>query len=147
MHFKLYIWHRFSFKTFGMKKNILQILISVLFLFSACITKAGTLENIAAAIQVGNSSELSKYFDTNIDITLFNKEDMYSKIQAELIVKDFFQKNPPTSFKIIHKGASNQGSEYAIGSLITSFGSFRTYIYLKQKENNSYIQEIRFEKD
>jgi hypothetical protein len=72
---------------------------------------------------------------------------MYSKTQAEMVVRDFFSKNTPTSFKIIHKGTSNQGSEYAIGTLITSVGSFRTYIYVKQKSTGYTIQEIRFEKD
>lgn len=130
-----------------MKKNFLCFNMTlVLFLF---INRAfaGTLENIATAIQSGNAKELAKFFDNNVDITVYNKEEMYSKIQAEMVVKDFFIKNPPTSFKIIHKGASNQGSEYAIGTLNTNVGSFRTYIYVKQKAGAYTIQEIRFEKD
>jgi hypothetical protein len=120
----------------------------VLLLFAWTNTAiAGTLENIATAIQSGNAKELAKFFDNNVDITVYNKEEMYSKTQAEMVVKDFFVKNPPTSFKIIHKGASNQGSEYAIGTLNTNVGSFRTYIYVKQKAGAYTIQEIRFEKD
>lgn len=121
-----------------------MILVLILLINTAI---AGTLENIATAIQSGNAKELAKFFDNNVDITVYNKEEMYSKIQAEMVVKDFFVKNPPTSFKIIHKGASNQGSEYAIGTLNTNVGSFRTYIYVKQKAGAYTIQEIRFEKD
>jgi hypothetical protein len=108
---------------------------------------ANILESVAAAIQAGNAKQLAQYFDSNVDITVYNKEEMYSKTQAEMVVKDFFAKNSPASFKIIHKGASNQGSEYAIGTLVTSVGSFRTYIYIKQKGTSYFIQEIRFEKD
>jgi hypothetical protein len=108
---------------------------------------ANVLESIAAAIQAGNARQLAQHFDQNVDITVYNKEEMYSKTQAEMVIKDFFAKNAPVSFKIIHKGASSQGSEYAIGTLVTAVGTFRTYIYIKQKGTTYLIQEIRFEKD
>jgi hypothetical protein len=127
-----------------MKRNILTVF---MFLLLGVGLKANTLESITAAIQAGNAKQLAQYFDNNVDITVYNKEEMYSRTQAELVIKDFFSKNTPTSFKIIHKGASNQGSEYAIGTLVTSVGSFRTYIYIKQKGTSYFIQEIRFEKD
>jgi len=130
-----------------MKRYILPIVFILSCLFYANTLFAGTLETIATAIQSGNAKELAKYFDSNVDISVYNKEESYSKTQAEMVVKDFFVKNPPTAFKIIHKGASNQGSEYAIGTLSTNVGSFRTYIYVKQKGTAYSIQEIRFEKD
>lgn len=130
-----------------MKKTFLPFLFVMAFLLGAVNVQGGTLENIAAAIQAGNAKELAKYFDNNVDITVYNKEEMYSKTQAEMVVRDFFSKNPPSSFRIIHKGTSNQGSEYAIGTLVTNVGSFRTYIYVKQKATGYSIQEIRFEKD
>ena len=118
-----------------------------LFLLLGFSVQANTLESITAAIQAGNAKLLAQHFDSNVDITVYNKEEMYSRTQAELVIKDFFAKNAPSSFKIIHKGASNQGSEYAIGTLVTTVGSFRTYIYIKQKGSSYLIQEIRFEKD
>ncbi len=130
-----------------MKKIFLPLIFSLSLIFQVVSAYGGTLENIAAAIQAGNAKELAKYFDSNVDITVYNKEEMYSKTQAEMVVKDFFSKNPPSSFRIIHKGTSNQGSEYAIGTLVTNVGSFRTYIYVKQKAAGYSIQEIRFEKD
>ncbi len=129
-------------------KNTFTPLFIMLFLSVQAFTLgAGTLEDIAAALQVGNARELAKHFDSNVDITVYNKEEMYSKTQAEMVIKDFFSKHSPVSFKVIHKGASSQGSEYAIGTLVTSSGSFRTYIYIKQKGSAYLVQEIRFEKD
>jgi hypothetical protein len=130
-----------------MKKFFTYLFFTGALLLQVLVATAGTIENIATAIQSGNAKELAKFFDGNVDITVYNKEEMYSKTQAEMVVRDFFSKNTPTSFKIIHKGTSNQGSEYAIGTLITNVGSFRTYIYVKQKSTGYTIQEIRFEKD
>src|SRR6185503_3510040 len=108
---------------------------------------ANDLERIGLAIQTGNSRELAKYFDNTVEITIFEKEETYSKAQGEMVLKDFFTKNKPASFKIIHNGTSGQGSQYGTGTLITDKGTFRTYVYLKQKGATSFIEELRFESD
>lgn len=105
------------------------------------------LDDITLAIRSGNAREVAKYFDTSVEITIHNESKVYSKPQAEMVLKDFFAKNPVSSFNIIHKGTSNEGSQYGIGTLVTSGGSFRTYVYIKQKGSAFYIQEMRFEKD
>lgn len=128
------------------RKNILGAMLIGGSILAAWSTTS-ILESVSLAIQSGNAKLLAQHFDVNVDITVYNKEETYSKIQAEMVLKDFFAKNSPVSFKIIHKGSSSQGSEYAIGTLVTAVGSFRTYIYVKQKGATQYIQEIRFEKD
>ena len=61
---------------------------------------------------------------------------------------DFFLKNQPRSFTIIHKGESKEGARYAIGSLVTNSGQvYRTYFYMKQQGNTAIIQELRFMKE
>lgn len=105
------------------------------------------LDDISLAIRSGNAREVAKYFDTSVEVTIHNESKVYSKQQAEMVLKDFFTKNPVTSFNIIHKGSSNEGSQYGIGTLLTGGGSFRTYIYIKQKGDVFFVQEMRFEKD
>ncbi len=105
------------------------------------------LDDISLAIRSGNAREVAKYFDTSVEVTIHNESKVYSKSQAEMVLKDFFTKNPVTSFNIIHKGSSNEGSQYGIGTLITGGGSFRTYVYIKQKGDAFFVQEMRFEKD
>ena len=135
---------------FGMTKMIdsmKTVLMSlVLFTSMGMVPLNGDLERISLAIQTGNSKELAKYFDSTVEITIGEKEETYSKAQAEMVLKDFFTKNKPASFKMIHNGSS-QGSQYGIGTLITDKGAFRTYIYLKQKGESVFIQEIRFENE
>lgn len=108
---------------------------------------AGNLDNISMAIQSGNAKEVAKYFDNSVSITIYNSEQSYSKAQAEMVLKDFFAKNQPISFNIIHKGNSSEGSQYGIGTLVTQGGTFRTYVFIKKKGSQYYIQEIRFEND
>ncbi|MGB4830989.1 MAG: DUF4783 domain-containing protein [Chitinophagales bacterium] len=111
-------------------------------------TKVGDLENIAAAISSGNSKELATYFDNTVEVKIANKEGAYSKSQAEAIIKDFFTKNPPTSFSFIHEGNSGgNNAHYAIGNLVTSKGTYRTYVYLKKINNKFVIQELKFDNE
>ena len=131
-----------------MKSNFLALLMffSALVLHSSEV-KAQNLDNISTAIQTGNAKEVAKFFDNSVEITVYNSEGAYSKAQGEMVLKDFFTKNPPQSFSLIHKGNSHQGSQYGIGTLVTGNGNYRTYVYIKQKGNAFFIQEVRFEKD
>lgn len=105
-------------------------------------------ENISNAIRTGNASEISRYFNTNVDLTIANQEEVYSKAQAEQVLKDFFSKNTPRSFTLIHQGLSKEGAKYAIGNLTTQQGNnYRTYFFIKQVGRSEYIQELRFEKE
>lgn len=130
-----------------MKQIVYSGLLFVSLILVSGILKAGTLEDVSLAIKTGNAREVAKYFDNTVSITIYNGEDSYSKAQAEMVLKDFFSKNPPVSFNIIHKGASSEGSQYGIGTLMTKSGSFRTYIYIKKKGSTYYIQEVRFENE
>ena len=103
-------------------------------------------EEIANSIRSGDSRQLASYFGNTIDLTVLDKENVYSKAQAELILKDFFGKNSPKSFTILHKGSSPEGSQYAIGNLITANGkTIRTSFYFKSVNGKTIIQELRLE--
>ena len=86
------------------------------------------------ALKTGNTAELSKFFNSSIELAILEQEAIYSKQQAELIVKDFFAKHVPTNFVILHKGGK-EGSQYAIGNLTTSTGNYRVTMLIKQREN------------
>jgi hypothetical protein len=102
-------------------------------------------ETISAAIKVGNYKELSKHFDTKVELTIASKEDSYSKAQAELIIKDFFAKGKVSNYQVIHRGKSPDGAKYAIGTLTTSNGKYRTYLLTKEIGGSTRIQQLRFE--
>jgi hypothetical protein len=102
-------------------------------------------DNVAASIRKGDASGLSKYFGTNIEISVKDAQNSYSKSQAEAVLKNFFSVHVPKTFTIVHQGQSPEGAKYFIGTLSTSAGTYRTYVYAKQVSGASAIQEIRFE--
>ncbi|MCK4664538.1 MAG: DUF4783 domain-containing protein [Bacteroidales bacterium] len=103
-------------------------------------------EEIIIAFKTGNSNELVKYFNNDIELVILEKEDVYSKVQAGLIIKNFFSKHSPTGFNIIHQGG-NETSKYAIGKLQTSNGDYRIYLLLKIIDNQPIIHQLRIEKE
>ena len=105
-------------------------------------------DDIAFSIRSGDARQLATFFGPTIDLTILSQEDVYSKVQAEQVIKDFFSKNPPKSFEIIHKGASPEGTQYAIGTLVTTTGKkFRTSFYLKNTAGKNTLQELRIENE
>lgn len=103
-------------------------------------------EEISNTIKAGNAAALAKYFNNTLDLVVPGMEITCSKTQAEQILKDFFQKNPPKSFKINHQGASKDGSQFSIGTYVsTGDKSFRTYFLLKKSGANMLIQQLQFE--
>jgi len=104
------------------------------------------LPAITQAISKGDVNTLSQYFDNSVEITVLDQEDIYNKSQAVSVVKNFFAKNKPTSFQKIHQGDSKD-SMYCIGNLKAGGNTFRVYIYLKEKNGQHLIQELRFDKE
>ena len=121
--------------------------------FLVCLAAVGlsfaqpdVCDNISNAIGAGDAKQLASYFGNTVELTIMNREESYSKTQAELIVRDFFAKNPPKSFTILHKGSSKDGTYYAIGNLTTTKGVvFRTSFFTRQSDGKHIIQELRFE--
>jgi len=96
------------------------------------------------AVAVGDVDRLSPYLDYRVDISLPEKSDTYSKSQAEMIIRDFFDNNGVRNFQVKQKGESG-GSEYCFGVLQTRNGNFKTSLFMKHKGDKQFLQEIRFQ--
>ena len=95
-------------------KKYLGFAIIAISLSLVSFTPHYSIYDVVAAIRGGNASQLSKYFDSRVDLSLPGKSDNYSKSQAEMILKDFFANNNVKNFIVKHKGEQN-GSEFCIG--------------------------------
>lgn len=115
------------------------------FLLFAGSLLASTPDEVASAIKTGDASEISKHFADNIDLKILNKEDVYSKSQAELILKEFLAKHPIKSFTIIHKSTPKGQTQYSIGSLETYSGKFRVYFLMKKTVFKVLVSQFRIE--
>ena len=118
-------------------------LFSILAIVSSFSIYTG-IDEIISALKTGNANGIAKYFDNTVEITLPDKSNSFSKSQAEVVLRDFFNNNPVKGFDILHKG-ENAGSQYCIGTLVTKNASYRTTVFMKQKGNRQTLQEIRFE--
>ena len=126
-----------------MKKLLLYFFILTMSSFT--FISFTSITEVISAIKSGNASEVAKYFDNTVEITLPHKSSSYSKGQAQLILHNFFIENPVKDFHVIHQ-SEKEGSVYCIGSLTTTNGAFRTTIFMKQSGSKLLIQELRFEK-
>ena len=124
-----------------------KLLAVLLILCSPLLTLADTFDEIAAAIKSGNAKEISKYFNANVELTVLANEGVYSRQQAEIILKSFFAQHPPKNIVIQHRGSSAQGARYAIATYESNQSKFRTYIFMKDSGTGLMIHELRFEKE
>ncbi|MBX7093159.1 MAG: DUF4783 domain-containing protein [Flavobacteriales bacterium] len=107
--------------------------------------QADITDQVAGYIKTANVKELAKHFADNIDLAVEEVDDIYSRAQAEQILKKFFDKNPPKNFTIAHSGTSKLGIEYRIGDLETANGKFRVHINLKKVGDVYQINQFRIE--
>ena len=126
-----------------MKPIFTSFLVTSLLVLSS-FAQSGNIDGVIGALRTGNASELGKYFDDNVELTLPVKSDSYSKAQAQVILKDFFANNGVKNFEVKHKGDS-PGGNYCIGTLQTKSGNFRAHVFMKTKGNKDVLKEIRFQ--
>lgn len=130
-----------------MKKYLFGLVVVLLLmaLVSPPVKIAYSIDEVVQAVKTGNASQLSKFFDERLDLTIPGRSDNYSRVQAEMILKDFFRNVQVRDFVVKHRGM-NEGAEFCFGDLITTNGSYRVMLYMKQKGDRQVLQEIGVDK-
>lgn len=110
--------------------------------------QADIVDDLSVQFRNGNAKEIAKNFASSVELIIINQEDVYSKAQAEQILKDFFGKNQPNKTEVIHRLSTNPTYRLGIISLNTKNGKFRVTITLRKNiDNNFLITELRIEAD
>lgn len=126
-----------------------KIFLSVLLLFitfqGANASGADIITDIAGYLRSSNTREISRHFASSVELQILSEEDVYSNVQAELILRDFFSRHQPSASKIIHRLDSNPNYRYAVMALATANGNFRVTISLKNAGGRFQITELRIE--
>ena len=120
---------------------ILPLLFSSLVLFG----QEKVEDQVVLALKTGNSKELAKTFIPNLDLTVNGTGDVYSKAQAEQILRKFFDEHPPVDMVIEHSGVSKFGDKYYIGILRCQNGYFRVTFFLKKMDTVLQVKQLRIE--
>jgi hypothetical protein len=124
-----------------------------LILISSCSLKLVHAQNkslfadVRSALQAGSSKELSQHFHDNIEVNIDDEVGNYSKVHAEIYLKEFFKKYEPTSFEYAHQGGSPEGLNYAIGNYVHAEGTFVVLIRAKIFDGKQKIYIIDFNKE
>ena len=131
-----------------MKTNIIiSVVLCFLMITGAKARQADIVDDLAGFLKSSNSREVSKHFASTVEMIILNEEGVYSKVQAEIILKDFLSKHEPRSAEVIHRLDSNPSYKFAVIELSTENGKFRTTISLKDTGGRFLITEVRIEFD
>ncbi len=126
--------------------RILRISLFALILLPLSVWADG-FDDLMLAMKNGQAAGITKFFNNNVELTLLDNEGIYSKLQAEQMLKNFFIQHPPKTVNIQHRGSSAQGAKYAIAIYEATNGKFRTYIFMKDNGNGLQVNEFRIERE
>lgn len=127
---------------------IMQLVITGITASSVSAQHSQKVKQITEAIHKGNATNLASHFNSTLDLRIPDNEGTYSKKQAQMMMKVFFEKQPPQSFSLEHQGNSNDGSTYLIGLHKTKAGKkYRVYVLIKNRAGEALIQQLRFEEE
>ncbi len=127
--------------------KVLRLLMFILLILPTVIMaqSEGTLPyEITEATRNGDAVELANYFNSKIELVLPSNSGIFSKQQAQFMIKDFFNTYPPNSFQLIHQGV-RENATFAIGKYSYSKGKFRFVFLTKNEGGNALIHQLRIE--
>lgn len=102
-------------------------------------------DDVVALVRGGKAAELAKIMTSTVEISVLGDENVYSRVQAEAVLKDFFQKHPPSAAKVVHKLTSNPSYRFTVLMLTTSSGIYRVSYAMKNNDGTFLLTEMRFE--
>ncbi len=125
-------------------QKIFTLLFSAVLLLGSAFKPINGIDDVINALRTGNALEVGKYIDENVELSLPDKNDNYSKAQAIMILKDFFANNVVSGFETKHTG-DNSGNQFCIGTLHTKSGDYRTTVFMKTRNGRQSVKEIKFQ--
>src|SRR5215203_4661595 len=125
-------------------QKIFTLLFSAILIAGSSFRPINGIDDVISALRAGNAAEVGKYIDENVELSLPDKSDNYSKAQAIMILKDFFANNVVSGFETKHTG-DNSGNQFCIGTLHTKSGDYRTTVFMKTKNARQSVKEIKFQ--
>ncbi len=120
------------------------LVLSIILVVGSAFKPVNGIDDVISALRVGNATEVGKYIDENVELSLPDKSDNYSKAQAIMILKDFFANNVVSGFETKHTG-DNSGNQFCIGTLHTKSGDYRTTVFMKTRNGRQSVKEIKFQ--
>jgi hypothetical protein len=101
-------------------------------------------DGIVSALKQGNAEQLSKYFDTLLDLKLPEKDELKNigKNQASLTMNSFFDGVGVKGFDITSQNERN-GTMYITGKLAAKDKQYNVTLMMKSRGDRPYIITVR----
>ncbi|MGY3053382.1 hypothetical protein ACVWYG_001582 [Pedobacter sp. UYEF25] len=128
-----------------MIKSLLYLFIGISTFYGHAQAQKDVIDSLSQYFKAGNEKEIGKSFAPTLELILIDEEDVYSKVQGEQIIKDFFLKYPPIKSVVTHKINNNQNYRFGVLTLTTAKGIFRISITLKKIDKDFLVTELRIE--
>lgn len=125
---------------------LLSVLVSFILSFSTVsdVLEGRSIEPIVAALDRGSSSDLAEFFDSSIQLNVNGQQGNYSKNQAEQVLKEFFRKNPPTSFAVVYRSENNSSLSSYVGDYQSSGGSYKVFLKINGNHQQVRLYSLEF---
>ena len=107
---------------------------------------ADLLGQLSAYFRDGDAKKISVYFSPTVTLSILNDHNVYSNVQAEIILSTFFKMNRPTGVKILHRLDNNPNYQHAVIELKTTKGDYRVSYSTRENNSKSQLVELRIEK-
>jgi len=102
-------------------------------------------EQIQKGLKLNNANLIASFFNTQVEMSVLDKEDIFSATQAKNILNNFLSHHKVNSVSLLHSGGK-PNAKYYISNIITSTGKYRVFYLLKGGEKNYNIYQFRIEK-
>lgn len=123
-----------------MKKIIFVFMLTIFFGTVYSQENSDIFSQIGQIFVKSDYQQLSDLFATTLDVTVENNDGTYGKQQALVLMKEFFKNNKIASFKIKHKGSSNERTHYAVCDMIGQEKKWSVYVLLDQDSKIIQLQ-------
>lgn len=107
--------------------------------------KMDVINDVSIFFEEGNTKKLSEFFSSTVSITFRQDEGVYSRVQSEIILKEFFNRNQPQDAEILHLIDTHPNFRFVVLKLSTANGSYRVSFKLVSEGNAFRMTEIRIE--
>lgn len=103
-------------------------------------------KHVKETISVGNINALTNHFTENVDISIDGVDAIYSRSQAAMILKKFFENNAVVEYSSEHEGAASSSNQYYIGKMTCKSGKYRVTYFVTSAQNGQKIKQFNIEK-
>lgn len=104
------------------------------------------IDSVVTCLKKHDASMIVEYMNDPIDLKINGKKGIYSVGQAQVILADFFKKNPAKSFTKNHVSESGNNEVSVIGTYTSTNQTYRVYFLIKEDQGKYTIYQFYIEK-